>query len=487
MPFPGRNNRKRGRYQPRRGSGGGGKSVKGGRESGVGRYPAPAVPAAGDYAYLAHGIAYEPLFPHSERWREKSAACVLSLFWLGLLSVALVSRGGGRRGRDGGGRSGPPPLTHRERNRRTGAKASGAAELPVPDVAQSPPIRGQAGASGGKLPGVAASPSPSSKERYRQIFPLGATDSEVTRFVRARKGDIDAASLQFRRYLDWRRHHEEIELRLRTQAKGRSDRKGFLDAATLSKFDDWAMASAVALESEGYDPSLAARLPCVVFLDNDDDDDDDDDDAKYSGRNGWRASGGKNCSRVSGKRRNSSSSDAHHTAVPSSSRGSSTGFGVLRSTDGHRICHHLPARIDTALASGQVYALSLALYLERRLRRDDEEKITVFIDTRPGIGWANISVLSLVPFIKHASRLLNDLHPERLRQAVVFPVPSVMSFVWNRLVRPFVDPDTADKIRILGGTVKVTARAPKGIRRFLGEKNLVEMERRRIDFFSSSL
>ena len=255
----------------------------------------------------------------------------------------------------------------------------------------------------------------------------------------------------------------------------------------MSKFDDWAMASAVALESEGYDPSLAARLPCVVFLDNDDDDDDDDDDAKYSGRNGWRASGGKNCSRVSGKRRNSSSSDAHNTAVPSSSRGSSTGFGVLRSTDGHRICHHLPARIDTALASGQVYALSLALYLERRLRRDDEEKITVFIDTRPGIGWANISVLSLVPFIKHASRLLNDLHPERLRQAVVFPVPSVMSFVWNRLVRPFLDPDTADKIRILGGTVKVTARAPKGIRRFLGEKNLVEMERRRIDFFSSSL
>ena len=254
------------------------------------------------------------------------------------------------------------------------------------------------------------------------LFPQEATEAEVARFVRARKGDLTAAADQLRRYLDWHKLHKLNE---NTAGYGAdSNRKA---GESLSEYD-WRIASSIAQVMEGdLQVEHTEPLPCVVFLDDED--------------------------------------------------------TSIRSLVGARICQHLPARIDTHLASGQVYAQALAIYLDRRLSRQTEEKFDVFIDTRPGLGWGNIAAYHLVPFIRHASKLLNDLHPERLHRAVVFPVPNVCAFIWNRMIKPWMDPVTADKIALVGGSARVHSKLPKSMKKIASEGALAELERRRTALF----
>ena len=250
------------------------------------------------------------------------------------------------------------------------------------------------------------------------LFPQEATEAEVARFVRARKGDLAAGADQLRRYLDWHTLHQNISINDSMRKAGES----------LCQYD-WRIASSVAQTMEGdLQVENTVPLPCVVFLDD--------------------------------------------------------GDTNMRSLDGTRICQHLPAQI-THLASGQVYAQALAIYLDRRLSRQREEKFDVFIDTRPGEGWGNISAYHLVPFIRHASKLLNDLHPERLQRAVVFPVPSVCAFIWNRMIKPWMDPVTADKIVLVGGSARMHSKLPKSMQKIASEGTLAELERRRIALFVS--
>jgi len=309
------------------------------------------------------------------------------------------------------------------------------------------------------------------------LFPPNATEAEVARFVRARKGDIEAGSIQLRHYLDWRKRYEDVEERgdLMPPGDALMKRCGESDGEY-----DWRMACAIAqvahaAEVEDANAHTATdekfrlrELPCVVFLESGGD--------TSSHRDGARSPTSEDTPPV----RNT------YSSAPTIAQSPPPSAQSPRSLDGARICHHIPARIDTSLASGQIYATALALYLDRRLSRSEEEKFDVVIDTRPGLGWANISAYHLVPFIRHASKLLNDLHPERLHRAIVYPVPSVCAFIWNRLVRPFMDPTTAEKIVVLGGGAKITSKVPKGMRKYIGEDALGQIERRRLGLFSSS-
>ena len=307
------------------------------------------------------------------------------------------------------------------------------------------------------------------------LFPPHATEAEVARFVRARKGDIEAGSMQLRHYLEWHQRYEDVE---RSGSMPPGDvlvkRSGESDGE-----HDWRMACAIAqvahaaevdagVDADTDEKFSVSELPCVVFLES-------DGDRSYH-RDG--ATSPTSTEDTPPVRNTSSSAPTIAQSPPPSAQ-------PQRSLDGTRICHHLPARIDTSLASGQIYATALALYLDRRLSRSAEEKFDVVIDTRPGLGWANIRAYHLVPFIRHASKLLNDLHPERLHHAIVYPVPTVCAFIWNRLVKPFMDPTTAEKIVVLGGGDKVTSKVPKGMRKYIGEDVLGEIERRRLGLFSS--
>lgn len=153
-----------------------------------------------------------------------------------------------------------------------------------------------------------------------------------------------------------------------------------------------------------------------------------------------------------------------------------------QSLDGRRILQHLPARIDTGIASGRYYALALALFLDRTLDRTSDEKFCVTIDTRPGTGWGNVPAPKLVSFIKHAAALLNGLHPERLAQCVLFPVPFWAKGMWN-VIRPFLDADTASKICLVSGSDKVESEPPAKLVKYF-DKGVVDlMERKRLGCF----
>ena len=142
------------------------------------------------------------------------------------------------------------------------------------------------------------------------------------------------------------------------------------------------------------------------------------------------------------------------SSINSSSSSSNThGHGHNHSCDrdGNRILQLLPAQMDLSVASDATFALCIALYLERKLGRDSDEKMTVVIDVRGGDGWANPSPNKLVPFVKRVSACLEQNFPERLSKSVLFPMPVAATFLW-RVVRVFLDPNTAEKIAVVRGS-----------------------------------
>ena len=384
-----------------------------------------------DYSALDHVIASRPL-----RWHTVSCIYVTSLFTIGLLAIITIFRGGRRTSnaaRGGSIRRKQQKRTLAEHIRdgnRSGGKQATRSNLRTTDAASASSGRVSMLTDDDELERLAEeedfdSPTASSTSSVEPLqlqdvplFPREATEAEVARFVRARKGDLTAGAEQLRHYLHWHKLHES--------AAGYGADSTRMADESLSQYD-WRVASSVAQVMEGdLQVENTVPLPCVVFLNNE--------------------------------------------------------ATSIRSLDGTRICQHLPARI-THLASGQVYAQALAIYLDRRLSRQREEKFDVFIDTRPGEGWGNISAYHLVPFIRHASKLLNDLQPERLQKAVVFPVPSVCAFIWNRMIKPWMDPVTADKIVLVGGSARMDSKLPKSMQKIASEEALAHLERRRIALF----
>jgi hypothetical protein len=259
-------------------------------------------------------------------------------------------------------------------------------------------------------------------------FP-NTTKAERTRFLRARKGDVQAASAMLKHYLDWRAQFdqdEHDEQRLRTNESDTSEEDPIWSKACV-------LASSISPSSSFS--SSGPIPPCIVFFPDKD----------------------------------GSTSHAPET---------------LYTVKGKRVLQHLPARIDLSAADAEVYATALALYIDLQVPHDSMEKICVVIDARPGTGWGNIPAPMLVPFIKHSARLLNDLHPERLDSCILFPVPVVAKFLWNA-VSPFLDPATANKVCILSGSAHVNSPFPNEMELHLQKEVMEWMERKRLSTFGT--
>lgn len=65
-----------------------------------------------------------------------------------------------------------------------------------------------------------------------------------------------------------------------------------------------------------------------------------------------------------------------------------------------------------------------------------------------------------------------------MARLVVYPVPMALSFMWG-LVRPFLAPKTAEKIRMLGGAAGRTSPCPVRLGEFVGLEALREADRPR--------
>ncbi len=276
-----------------------------------------------------------------------------------------------------------------------------------------------------------------------------STLAERRRFLKARKGVIKAASAQLGSYIEWR-------------SKNKIDE--FFPSTFTTDEEDWQLAARGALEIANTSRESPARgmiLPRIVSV--------------YGGND-----------------------------------------GLVLCRNGARIVHVLPSQLDTTIAPATTYALALAMYLDRKLDRKHTEKVTVVIDIRSGKGWPNPSSVSLVPFIKLVVGSLNSYFPERLSRCILFPLPMTATVIFNKAkgtkIRfwfrfqqkyafvfsnfaqivlhlstistiAYLDPDTATKIQVCSGAGSVSAAVPSKVKKFIDDKAIDIMERRRIAFF----
>ena len=89
-----------------------------------------------------------------------------------------------------------------------------------------------------------------------------------------------------------------------------------------------------------------------------------------------------------------------------------------------------------------------------------------------------MSGLKLVPLGQKMSKCLSDHCPERLDKLVVYPVPAALYFIWG-LVRPFMAPKTADKVRLLMGPAGRTSPCPAKLAEYVCAEALREQDRPR--------
>lgn len=124
------------------------------------------------------------------------------------------------------------------------------------------------------------------------------------------------------------------------------------------------------------------------------------------------------------------------------------------------VLHLIPARIDTKVASLEVYSLTIAYYLDRQLDRHVDQAACVLLDTRRGVGWPNTKAFALMSFIRQTTNILQEMFPERLAKCILFNVPLACKWLWE-MAKPFLDPSTRNKVVLCSGKDDPQAEAPQ--------------------------
>lgn len=152
------------------------------------------------------------------------------------------------------------------------------------------------------------------------------------------------------------------------------------------------------------------------------------------------------------------------------------GTKEMYANDGKKILQFIPAQMDLELASEVCYATALAFYLDRKLKRNSVDKVIVSVDVRAGKGWKNPPAGSIVPFIKKTISILEQNFPERLAKSIVYPMPFAASALW-RIIKVFLDANTANKISILSGPALEDSPLPKAkLEKYISGVELDRME-----------
>lgn len=248
-----------------------------------------------------------------------------------------------------------------------------------------------------------------------------STHAERQRFLTDRSGDVQAAITKLRNFLEWRKQHCNDD---------------------LGHLDSWTYATQLAVQSQiaakklnkNNDTDTTLKLPCTLYM------------------------------------------QEHEQSTSKTNTDDNT---IIKK----KYLQHFPARIATKLADTSIYALALAIYLDHALDRTSTEKVTLVIDVRSGHGWANIKAVQLLPFIQSTVRLLCDLHPMRLEQCIIFPVPKVANVIY-KAVKPFLGKDTVKKVRLVSGPAGRNDKVPKKLCGYLDEELIVKFEERRTSCFT---
>jgi len=117
------------------------------------------------------------------------------------------------------------------------------------------------------------------------------------------------------------------------------------------------------------------------------------------------------------------------------------------------------------------YMLACGHALDSMLSADDDRKVTILIDARPGEGWTNVSAHKMMPFFRLASSVLPNNYPERVQKVVIYPMPGIVGVLW-RTVRCLLDRVTRDKVQVLSGAASLGAPCPPELREVVSLEEL---------------
>jgi hypothetical protein len=135
---------------------------------------------------------------------------------------------------------------------------------------------------------------------------------------------------------------------------------------------------------------------------------------------------------------------------------------TVKDKEGYPIFHVLPARIDKDGYGPGVYSIAFASYLDMYFRRgccelDDDhqqqenERMTVLFDVRPGRGWSNPPATSMIGYINTIIQNLQGNFPGRLHRLVIYPIPRPALYIWNTIKWAF-HKHVVDRIVLVSGS-----------------------------------
>ena len=148
-----------------------------------------------------------------------------------------------------------------------------------------------------------------------------------------------------------------------------------------------------------------------------------------------------------------------------------------RSKSGKRVILILSALIDSRIAPLEFYALVFAMYLNIIFDRHSLEDVVGVGDVRKGKGWRNASPATIIPFVKHLVRQM-DQFPERMNTLYVLPVPSLAKGIWH-FIRGFLKASVVDRVQIHWGSSSLHSSAPKTLLEFFDQSAMDDFERNR--------
>lgn len=123
------------------------------------------------------------------------------------------------------------------------------------------------------------------------------------------------------------------------------------------------------------------------------------------------------------------------------------------STDGKdcMLVHILPMQIYIHEASPEMHTLAVALYMERKLSRNNNQQFRILLDVKAGPGCRNPKPLQLLNFILTSSKRLDLLWASRCEQVFIYPAPRIVVMLWNLFVKNFLPTIVSERGRLISG------------------------------------
>lgn len=151
---------------------------------------------------------------------------------------------------------------------------------------------------------------------------------------------------------------------------------------------------------------------------------------------------------------------------------------------GNPVFHLIPAMIDLAAVSPDVYTLCCTLYVERKSKHVDFDPFgaALMADTRPGVGWPNLTIFQIMGFLSLWVKTLQKYKPGCMTKLFIFNITYVAVGIFN-VSKSILPKSIADNTRLVGGGNKLKDAVSKDLSKFVPEDGVEIMEKTRLSMF----